>query len=446
MEITLNKIDEKNGTLEVKLNESDYQANVDKKLKDYAKSAQIKGFRPGKVPVGMVKKMYGASIVVDEVNHILSHKVKDYIKDNDLNIIGDPLPRREESENIDWNNQKEFSFTYDLGLIPEYEVPVKKTKVEKYAIKVENKVIDETIENILKQNGTTADADVSEDGDFISGKLTQVDGDFTKDMVMIPTKQVKKDKKSFVGVKEGDKINFDLQKIFDKDEAAVGHVTGVDKEEAKNLKGKFDLEVTKVTRVTDAAMNQELFDKVFGPGTVKNEEEFKDKILSTIMENYDRESENLLGRHIIDALVDKTKLDISEEFVLKWLKATNEQTPEEDLKKNLNLYVHDLKWSIIRGTFEKRDNIKVENQEVVDAAKAKLLSQLNMPMVTPELEEQFNSFADNYLKENNGRNYINEYENLLTIKVLDILKKEVSVKEKSISVDKFNDIVRKANG
>lgn len=114
------------------------------------------------------------------------------------------------------------------------------------------------------------------------------------------------------------------------------------------------------------------------------------------------------------------------------------------MKKNLNLYIQDLKWSIIRGNFEKRDGIKVENQEVVDAAKAKLLTQLNMPMVSPELEEQFNSFADNYLKENNGRNYVNEYENLLTIKVLDVLKKEVSVKEKTVSVEKFNEIAKKA--
>ena len=398
MEITLNKIDLTNGTLEVKLQENDYKLNVDKKLKEYAKKAQIKGFRPGKVPVGIVKKMYGTSILVDEVNHILSHKVKDYIKDNNINIIGDPLPRREEAEKINWDSQKDFSFTYDLGLIPDYEVATKKAKVEKYVIKVENKVINDTIENILKQNGTTTDAEISKDNDFISGKLTQLDGDFIKEMVMIPIKQVIKDKKSFIGVKEGDKITFDFHKIFDKDESAIAHVTGVNKDEVKNIKGKFELEVSKITRVVDAEMNQELFDKVFGNGAVKTEEEFKDKILSTIMENYDRESENLLGRHIIDTLVDKTKLDISEKFVLKWLKATNENTPEEDLKKNINLYLHDLKWSIIRGHYEKRDTIKVETQEVIDAAKSRLLSQLNMPMVSPELEEQFNAFADNYLK------------------------------------------------
>lgn len=442
MEITLNKIDKTNGTLEVKLQESDYQAGVEKKLKDYAKNAQIKGFRPGKVPVGVVKKMYGTSILVDEVNNLLTQNVKDYIKSNDVNIIGDPLPRRENSDNIDWEKQKDFSFTYDLGLIPEYDANPKKTKVEKYVIKAENKVIDETIDNIRKQNGKTDKVDVSAEGDFISGQLKQEKGGF-EGPVMIPTKQLKKEKKAFVGVKKDDKVTFDLMKAFDKDPAALSHVTGVEKDKTGDLKGKFELSVTEITRVADADMNQELFDKVFGPGAVKTEEEFRDKALETIMENYDRESENLLGRHIIDTMVEKTKLDISPEFVMKWLKATNENTPEEDLKKNLNLYMDDLKWSIIRGEFEKRDGIKVENVEVMEAAKAKLLSQLNMPMVSPELEEQFNSFADNYLKENNGRNYVQEYENILTIKVLDVLKKEVNVKEKTVSVDKFNDIAKK---
>ena len=442
MEITLNKIDKTNGTLEVKLQESDYQAGVDKKLKEYAKNAQIKGFRPGKVPVGIVKKMYGVSILVDEVNHLLTHKVKDYIKENDVNIIGDPLPRREDADNIDWQTQKEFAFTYDLGLIPDHDVDPKKTKVEKYVIKVENKVIDETIDNIRKQNGKTDKVDESAEGDFISGQLKQVKGDFDGP-VMIPTKQLKKEKKAFIGVKKDDKVTFDLMKAFDKDPAALSHVTGVEKDKTGDLKGSFELTVTEITRVTDAEMNQELFDKVFGPGTVKTEEEFRDKILETVMENYNREAENLLGRHIIDTMVSKTKLDISSDFVMKWLKATNENTPEEDLKKNLDLYIDDLKWSIIRGNFEKRDGVSVNNEEVVQAAKSKLLSQLNMPMVSPELEEQFNQFADNYLKENNGRNYVQEYENLLTIKVLEILKKEVSVKEKSVTVDKFNEIAKK---
>lgn len=445
MEITLNKINATDAKLLVKLNESDYKDNVEKKLKEYSKKASIKGFRPGKVPVGMIKKMYGTSILVDEVNHILGHKVKDYIKDNDVQIIGEPLPVREDADHINWEEQKDFEFTYEVGLIPPFDLDPKKLKVEKYTIKPEKKIVDDTVDNIRNQNGTTEKVEHVKEGDFVSGTLKQVGSDF-ETMAMIPTKQLKKETKAFIGAKVGDTITFDLQKAFDKDAAAVSHVTGVEKSKAGEMKGKFTLDVTEITRTAPAEVNQELFDKVFGKDTVKTEKEFKDKILETIIDNYERESQSLLGRFIVDEFIDKAKLDLSKDFLQKWIKATNENISDQELENNLDSYMRDLRWTIIRGKFVERDNITVDNDEVVGAARAKLLSQLNMPSISPELEEQFNQFAENYLKENNGRNYMNEYENILSYKVLENLKKEVSIKEKAVSVDKFNEMVNKLNG
>ncbi|MFD2514277.1 trigger factor [Pontibacter locisalis] len=437
MNITLNQTDSTNAQLKVVLEEADYAPKVDQQVKEYSKKAQIKGFRPGKVPAGLVKKMYGKSILVEEINKLLQAEISKYIKENDVKLLGEPLPEPNQAD-IDWDNQKEFEFTYAVGLLPEINLPLDKS-VEGYSIEVDQKTIDEAYENIKRQFGKTVNPETSEEGDFISGELKQVDGEFQA-KTLIPTNRVVEGKDKFVGVKEGDVIRFDIRKTFGDDNAALAHVTGLSKEVVADLNGEFEFTVDKINRTEAAELNQELFDKLFGKDEVKTEEEFDAKIRETIKENYERESDNLLYRNIIDTLVDNVNVELPTDFFKRWIKVTNEKITDEQIEENFDKYVRELKWSMIKNKVVEENELKVSNEEVVNSTKEKMLAQFNMPEIPEELVESMNNYANQYLQQDNGRNYINEYEQLLAEKVLAKLKEQMTVVEKTITAEDFKNM------
>ncbi len=441
MDIALNKIDETQGSIVVTLKEADYKDRVDSKLKDHSRKASMKGFRPGKVPIGMIKKMYGKSVLIDEINNLLGESVDKYINDEKLKLVGRPLPNFENADQINWDEQKEFEFSYDVGLIPDFKVDVtSKIKVDKYVIKTDKAAVDDTINNITSQNAASQPVDESNEGDFISGKLV---GEGLDKDVMVPTNQIVKEKKKFNGLKAGDTLEFDLQKVFDKDASKIGYLTGLQPEETAELKGKYTLTVESITRSIPAELNQELFDKTFGPDTVKSEEEFRTKIEETIVQNYDRESVNLVNRDLIENLVKKFDFELSKEFIEKFIRANNDKLSDKEIEESLDNYIHDLKWSLIRNEINKDEKIDIPQEIVVESARQRLMAQFNLQTVTPDLEERFGPIVDNYLRENNGQNYMNEYENLLTGKILDSVREKVTIKEKKVSVDDFNKEVDK---
>ncbi|WP_439879921.1 trigger factor [Pontibacter sp. MBLB2868] len=438
MNITLNQTDSTNAQLKVVLEEADYAPKVDQQVKEYSKKAQIKGFRPGKVPAGLVKKMYGKSILVEQINKLLQEEISKYIKDNDVKLLGEPLPEPSQ-EQIDWDNQKEFEFNYAVGLLPEINLPLDKS-VEGYAIEVDQKTIDEAYENLKRQFGKTVNPETSEEGDFISGELKQVDGEF-QSKTLIPTNRVVESKEKFVGVKEGDVIKFDIRKTFGDDNAALAHVTGLGKDVVADLNGEFEFTVDKINRTEAAELNQELFDKLFGKDEVKSEEEFDAKIRETIKENYDREADNLLYRNIIDTLVDNVNVELPTEFFKRWIQVTNEgKLTAEQIEENFDKYVRELKWSMIKNKVVEENELKVSNEEVVKSTKEKMLAQFNMPEIPEELAESMNNYANQYLQQDNGRNYINEYEQLLAEKVLAKLKEQMTVVEKTVTAEDFKNM------
>jgi trigger factor len=438
LNITLNQTDSTNAQLKVVLEEADYASKVDQQVKEFSKKAQIKGFRPGKVPAGLVKKMYGKSILVEQINKLLQEEISKYIKDNDVKLLGEPLPEPSQA-NIDWDNQKDFEFTYAVGLLPDFNLPLDKS-VDGYAIELDKKTIDEAYENIKRQFGKTTNPETSEEGDFIYGDLKQVDGEF-ESKTLIPTNRVVAGKEQFIGVKAGDVIKFDIRKAFGDDNAALAHVTGLSKEVTADLNGEFEFTVEKINRTEEAELNQELFDKLFGKDAITTEEEFDAKIRETIKENYDREADNLLNRNIIDTLVDNVAVDIPADFFKRWLQVTNEgRLTTEQIEENFDKYTKELKWSMIKNKVVEENELKVSNDEVVSSTKEKMMAQFNMPEIPEELAESMNNYAQQYLQQDNGRNYINEYEQLLAEKVLAKLKEKMTVVEKSISAEDFRNL------
>jgi trigger factor len=441
LEITLNKTDETKARLSVKLQEADYAPKVDEKIKEYSKKAQVKGFRPGKVPPGMIRKLYGKGILVDQINQLLHESVNNYIKTENLRILGEPLPERADENAIDWDNQKEFEFSYELGLLPEFELPLDRISVDAYVVEADDKTVADTYEQMQKQFGTSTNPEVAEQNDFLYGELKQEEGDFTT-KTLIPINKVVEGQDKFVGAKPEDEIRFDLRQAFGDDDANLAHVTGLAKDLVQDLKGEFTFKVEKINRTSPAELDQEFFDKVLGKDAVSSQEEFDAKVREIISENYNREAEKALNFQLIDKLVKETNIDLPEEFFRKWLLTTNEgKLTKEQIDQNFGQYTRELKWSMIRNKVNEEQGLNVTEAEVVDRTKQKLMAQFNLPpQMEEEMDELLNNYADNYLKQNNGRNFVTEYEEILAQKVLENIKGRITVVEKKVSAEEFRNL------
>lgn len=441
MDITLDKKSSTEASIKVTLKESDYQPNVEEKVKEYAKKANIKGFRPGKVPAGLVRKMYGKSIVVEEINSILSKSLSEYIKENGIQLIGEPLPNMEKAAQIDWDNQKEFEFDYAIGMVDEFSYDLsKKQKVNSYTIELDKKSLNETLDNVRKQFGTTTNPEVAEAGDSFYGELKQIDGELSNEGLINWDDLDKKEQKTFTGAKPGDVIELDIQKAF-KDEHTLAHLLDVGHDKAKELKGKFQFTVKNINRTEPAEMNQDFFDKVFGKGIVNNEEEFTNKVKQTVEENYKRETEYFLDKKIKDHYVETTKIEIPQEFLKDWLIRSNEgKVTQEDVDREFDEYVKSLKWDLIKNKIAEDNNVKVENEEVKDKAKSLILQQLGGPGAADQLKDHLDAFADNYLKGENGENYMRIFTEVRDAKILNFIKEQITITDKKVDLEEFKKI------
>ena len=441
MDIQLENNSSTEALIKINLKEADYQPKLKEKLKSFSKEATIKGFRPGKVPISLIEKMYGKSIMVEEINKILVDSLKDYIKKNDIKIIGDPLPNNEKAKEIYWDTKKEFDFEYSIGLIDDFKYNLD-FKINKYQIKVEKKVLNEAIDDLKKQYGKMTNPEISENGDSIFGTLVQSSSEFTKDGLISIEKVSKKLQKSFIGVKKEDVIKVDIKKLFDDDKDLI-EVTGLSDEEIKELEGEFDITVKNVNRVESAEMNQEFFDKIFGEGKVKSEEEFLEEYSKIFEKNYDQESEYLLAHQLQEKVLKETKLEIPEKFYKKWILATNEGTTEEDLEKDFEHYIRDLKWTLIKNRIADDNESKVDYADAIDYTKKMYQAQFGGMELNEEMDKSLETMANNYLQQNNGENYMNVLNQLKTEKIIEVFKQKAEISVKKVTRDEFDKKAKK---
>lgn len=444
MDITLDKQSATDGLIKIRLTESDYQPKVEEKVKEYARKAHIKGFRQGKVPGGVIKKMFGKSILVEEVNHLISHSVSDYIKEKQLNILGDPLPNQEKALAIDWDHQREFEFEFQVGLVEDFKYELgSKVKVKSYPIKVDNKTINETIEDLKKRFGAVSYPEVSEGGDNLFGEMVK-EGETEKKSVYVAVEKVSsKEQKKFIGLKKEDSVTFKVEDLFDSLEEKARFLS-VAEDEAKSAKGTYTLTLNNISRVAPAELNQDFFDKVFGKDAVKSEEEFRTKVKETIGENYNRETQHLLEHEIQHHFVDETKMNMPEEFLKTWLKNTSQGKVTDDvLEKEFKEYKDSLKWDLIKNRIAQDHKIQVEAQEVKEKAKTMILDQFGGQAIAAQLGDKLDSIADNYLSGEDGKNFMRLYNQLRNEKIIQFIKDSVTISEKEVSLDEFKKIAEK---
>ncbi|EAZ80713.1 trigger factor [Algoriphagus machipongonensis] len=441
MEISLDKQSANQASIKIKLNEADYQPKVDAKLKDYAKKANIKGFRPGKAPVSMVKNIYGTSVLVEEINSILSESLNNYLKEQTFKVLGEPLPV-ENNETIEWKTQKEFDFEYKIGFVEEVKVPLdKKFKGTKYSIKVDDKLVEETIENLKSQSGNSTNPEVSEAGDHIYGDLVATDSGFSKTLSLDLSKITKKLAGKFTGISKDAVVEFDSKDIK---KAQWEEALGMTEEEAESAKGPITFTVKNINRTEEAEMNQDFFDKVFGPGVVTTEEEFIAKVKETLQGNYDKESKAFTDEELKKELTAAAKVDLPEEFLKEWLIRANEgKVSSEEVEKEFPMYAKQLTWSLISNQLATENKIQAEHEDVIAKTKEMIKEQFASSGLGSQMEDSMDMFVDNYLKGEDGQNYMNMLTSVQNDKVLAYVQETVDLKEKEITIDEFKELLEK---
>ncbi|MHA8051304.1 trigger factor [Aquirufa sp. ROCK-SH2] len=442
MNISLNKTNDLEGRLTVVVSGPDYQEKVDKKLKDYRKKASIKGFRPGMVPMPLVKKLYGQSTLVDEINHLLGHEVSDYIKENKLNLVGEPLPAVDEADSIDWEKDTEFTFHYDLGFHGDFTVDLSKIKtITSYEIKADKKEIDETIENLKKQFGEQTHPESVEDRDLVFGTFTQ--GDWVEKSAIPMHAIVEKSKKIFIGAKVGDTLKFAIDKVF-VDAKSLALATGKKEEEVADLSGEVSYVVEDITRSVPSELNVAFFDKVLGPGKATDEASFKEQVTEIIQSNYKREAEYLLKIDAEKALLEQIKIDLPENFLKTWLIRINEGkfTPDQ-IEADFDNVKKDIRWNLIKNQIAEKFDVKVDYAEVVEKAKDMVRQQFGgyLSADQPGIDEMIEKIAMGYLSDKSkSDNFMNLYNQAFADKVSTVLVENVPHKVSKIDVDKFKEI------
>ena len=444
MEVLLEKSTPTNATLTIKLAKEDYQPKVDKTIKDYSKRVALKGFRPGKVPANVIQRMYGKSIVIDEVNNLLSETVSSYIRDNKLAVVGDPQINREKADAVNWEKPTEFEFSYELGLASDFEVNIGALPaVASYTIEAGEKELNDTIENLRTQFAGQINPETSEAGDMLYGELKQVGSEFST-KTAIPSKQIKEEAQAkFVGLTKGSEVTFDIRDTF-VDDKAIALLTGKKEEETAEFAGDFTFVVEDITRQAPSEINQEFFDKVLGVGKAEDEESFRSQVAEIIQRNYAREADSLLRRDIDQLLLDNIQIDLPEAFLKDWLFQLNEgKFTLEQIDADYPQFTKSLKLSLIKNKLAEQTEIKVEQSEVIARAEDMVREQFGIygDSLGDQMEETIRKIAMNYLTTEIENNYSKMFNLVFDDKVFEYLSGQVAVEAKTIDVEQFKEIV-----
>ncbi len=445
MDITLDRQESNEALIKIKLKEADYQPQLKQKVKEYSRKAQLKGFRPGKVPTHLVQKMYGKSILVEEISKILNEAVNKYIQENDLKILGEPLPNRDKNESIDWDHQKEFDFEYRIGLVDDFKYDIsKKNKVTEYQIKVEEDLVSEELQNIQKNYGERIQPEISEAGDSLQGIIKWSELEIENETSFSIEHVLKKQQKKFIGLKPGDTVSFDLKKTFE-EPGLQARLVGRSEEELKDHKKvEVIFEVDKVTRIKPAELNQELFDQLFGKDHVTSEEELRQKIRDYLSNSFQRESQQVLSRDIRDSIMKNTKIDLPEGFLKQWMQWSNEgKISAADAESQYTQYAEEMKWNLILNRIAEDNELKVENEEVVSKAKDLIRAQLASSGLGDQMEDQLDSFADNYLRGEDGQNYLQVFNQVRQQKIMAFVREQITIKDKEVDMEEFRKAIAK---
>lgn len=451
MQITQEKIDEKNALLRIKVEPEDYNAKYTEALKRARGQVQMPGFRPGKIPMGIIKKRYGKSILAEEMNQLLNQSIQSYISEEDLKILGSPMPKEDHLDNGNWDNPSDFEFVYELGLAPKLEVNISgKDKLDYYSIKIDDKLVDDEVNRIARRYGKVEDVEEAAENDMLVGDFVQLadGGEIVPGGVMnqstISLEFIDKDQANrFFGKKVGDEIKVQPS-LLAKDKEDLGRMLGLSGEALTMSGDHYNFIIKEIKRMEPAELNEEFFNKTFGEDSeVNTEEDFRAKVSADLAKHFVSDSDRLFKRDISKAMIEKYNPDLPDEFLKRWIRLSNENPiSAEEVEKDYAEYRKSLQWQLIFNDLVSQDAIKVTQEEVIGKTKELLIgnyAQYGMP--APE-DKELEESARRVLESQDEARKL--YDMLYDEKLITYVKENAKVKDKEVSFDKFVELASEA--
>ena len=441
MNISKKDINALNAELSITLTPADYETKVDNAIKKVQKQAAMPGFRPGKVPVGLIKKQHGKSILVDEINKILNEALYNYINENKIEILGNPMPK--EDSNIDFDNQTEWTFNYELGLSPQFDVKLDNSQSFVYnTVKIDDELVEKYLKDVKRNYGKPSNPEVAEGKDVLYIDIVELDADnnvvaggvFKSTSIGIDRLKNEAAKAKLTGAKKEDKIIINANELYD---SAVDKSIslGIDKEVAEKFAANLQLTVRNIARMEDAELNQELFDKLYGAGNINSLEEFKEKIKSELALMFAQDTDRKFVETVEQTLVEKLNIALPDDFLKRWLMAVNEKPlTKEQLEAEYPAYAKSMQWKLIENKIIKNNNIAVTIDEAKDEASNYVRSQFARYGQMPE-DKEVSKIVDSILGKQEEAQKI--FEGLYSKKVLDVLKNTCKLDTKEVSYNEF---------
>ncbi|WP_339628472.1 trigger factor [uncultured Maribacter sp.] len=434
MNITKEQIDDLNAVVKVAITKDDYQDKVDTILKDYKKQANIPGFRKGQVPMGLIKKQYGKAVLVDEVNKLLQDNLNKYLTEEKLDVLGNPLPKQQ--DNFDWD-QDELAFEFELGLAPNFEVSLKTKKaITQYKIVADKKMIDEQVERIQKQYGKLVSKDVVSENDEVSGTFFN-EAEEIDNKTMLETDKLKSKKAldALKGKKVGDVITLKTKGLFNEDHM-LSSALGIDKNKAESLDTEVTFTISEINKREAAELNQELFDKLFGPDSVKTEKELKERIKEDSEKQFEQQSDQKLLNDVTEYFIDNTKFELPSGFLTKWIQMTGEEPlSEEQAVEEYAKSEKGLRYQLIEGKIIRDNELQVQFDELKEFSKGFIRSQMAQFGQLDPKEEELDNIAARVLGNQDEVKRLSEQ--LMSQKLLNLYKEKANLKTKEVTYENF---------
>lgn len=446
MDTSLTNVDSVNAVIKIEVKKADYQPKVDEAIKSFRKKANIPGFRPGTVPTSMVKKMYGKSIMAEEINKLVGESLYSYIQENKINVLGEPLPNIEQQQPIDFAAETDYDFYFDIALAPEIKMSLtKKDKINYYKIAVDEEMVDKQIASYKANFGKY---ETVEEGakatDLIKGDVVELENGQPKEdgikvenaVLMASYMKNEEEQTKFVGVEKGAVIVFNPGKAYDGNETEIASFLHIDKDKVEAIAPEFQFTVNEITRYKEADLDQELFDKVFGPNTVTTEPDFRARVKETISSQLAPDSDYKFLLDVRQLLEKKAgNLEFPDAFLKRWLLTSNTEKTPEQLEEEYPKIIEDLKFHLIKEQIVKDNDLKIEEQDVRNIAVASARAQFAQYGMTGIPDEMIMNYADQMLQDkNNSRNIVDR---AMEEKIVIFLKTKLGLVEKEVSLDEF---------
>lgn len=449
MKISFENPDKVNGLMTIAVEEADYKENVEKTLKDYRKKANMPGFRPGQAPMGLIKRQYGAAARMDEINKLVGKEIYKYVQDNNIQMLGEPLPS-EKQEPQDLENGTEFTFYFDIAVAPEMKVSLTgRDKVDYYNIIVDDKLVDQQVDMFASRAGSYEKARTYKDNDMLKGDLRELDetgntkeGGITVEAAVLMPTYIKVDdqKKLFDGAKLGDIITFNPRKAYPDNDTEVSSLLKIERDTVKNMTSDFSFQITEIQRFAKHAVDQELFDQTFGEGVVKDEKEFREKIAEGLKRQLATDSDFKFIQDVRAHCEKKVgELTYPDALLKRIMLSNNKDKGEDYVEKNYAQSIKDLTWHLIKEQLVKAQNIKIEDADVKEAAKEAARAQFAQYGMNNVPEDYIENYANEVLKKGDSNDAL--VDRAIDRKLTAVLKTVVKLNEKEVSLEDFNKLM-----